>query len=206
MIYKNHKKICLFTNYRTGSSFLTGELYTRNALPGIGEYFDHSCQVPTKPFVTYVNFDTKLRNFKSMPKGVLKLMANHVDSDHKIEEILNECDLVIYNYRRDFRRQALSYIAAKQNQTWQITGLPEWDQVPAEVHLKPIDEEFVDYCVKVLKFNYEKMAQFYKKYPGDLYCMEDFEIQQPYNTKYIWDGEPPVIDQFTYTDSYFTGK
>ena len=33
------------------------------------------------------------------------------------------------------------------------------------------------------------MREIYKKYPGPVYCMEDFPVKRPYNRKYNWSNQ-----------------
>lgn len=195
------KKICIFTNYRTGSSFLNSRIAAINNLLGVGEHF------------SYYNirndielFETSYANLISNPRFVVKLMADHLQYNHElIEKVLTSVDKIIYLYRKDFTSQAKSYIASASTNTFMITGFKESMQSPEDSVIKigNLQQETIDNYINKLKKNYYTMAEFYKKYPGDLLCLEDFKIKKPYKKTVIWLDKEPIVPEFD-VESLFT--
>lgn len=117
----NLMKTCVFTNYRTGSSFLTGKKSAEAKLTPIGEYFNFlnygskntifagTTGLPED--VQQLSYETAFRNFSSMKSASLKLMGDHVNHDDaKINDILDQCDTITYLYRRNYKAQLLSLL------------------------------------------------------------------------------------------------
>jgi hypothetical protein len=187
------RRICLVTNYRTGSSFLSSLISDTNKVEGLGEYFGPCSYVKEFPF------SLAFRNFNTMKQFNLKFMANHLDYDmDRISQVLNKCDRIIYLYRRDFEAQALSWVASQRTMSWAQTGLKEFYQHEQDkvIIRPPLPEDFVQHNIDILKNNYITMAKIYQKYPGTVYCLEDFEIKRPYQRKIIWECDKPIIEDF----------
>ena len=102
------KKICLLTNYRTGSTFFIRETFLSNRILPTEEW-EH--------FNTDKSFEESLQILKDRDEFVFKIMPDQIDLDKtKLKKVLNECDEVIYLYRRDFEAQARGWIA------WNLSG------------------------------------------------------------------------------------
>lgn len=187
------RRICLVTNYRTGSSFLSRSISDVNKINPIGEYFGPCSYVDQFPF------SLAIRNFNTMKEFNLKFMANHVDYDmEKIDQILSKCDRIIYLYRRDFKAQALSWVASQRTMSWSQTGFKEFYQRDDDkvIIRPPLPEDFVKHNIDILKNNYIAMSEIYRRYPGNVFCLEDFDIKKPYQRKVIWECEKPSIEDF----------
>lgn len=186
------KKICIFTNYRTGSSFLNQRIGFINGTKTFGEMFSYY-QVKNN----LESFDEHLSHLNSNSKFVLKLMADHLSYDKdKLEQVLTSCDKIVYLYRKDFKAQAMSYIAASITNTYSITGLKENLQNHRIITVPQVPQQQIDSYVDVLKNNYLSMSYFFNKIPGELICLEDFEIKKPYQKTISWIGEVPEIPEF----------
>ena len=102
------KKVCVLTNYRTGSTFFIQETFLTNRIAPTGdwEYFNDDR-----------DFDFALNQLKIPNKLVFKMMPDHIDhSPVKLSKIATVCDEFMYLYRRDFDAQAKSWIA------WNVSG------------------------------------------------------------------------------------
>lgn len=196
-IYSKHiyreKKICVFTNYRTGSSSLTQNIATLNNIESVGEQF------------AYESVDRDISKFEKTfldihknNQFVLKLMADHLRyNDELINKVLSSVDKIIYLYRRDFTAQAKSYIASYLTHTLGPFGYKEIINSKSSIINVPENyTEHFDNIVNKLKMNYLKMSEFYKKVPGDLLCLEDFEVKRPYIKTVIWPGPEPIIEPY----------
>jgi LPS sulfotransferase NodH len=188
------KKICIFTNYRTGSSFLNSRIANVNRVAALGEKFSYY-GTSNNPDI----FEKCFRDLTSTPRFAIKLMADHLNFDHdKIEQVLNSVDKIIYLYRKDFVAQAKSYIASASTNTYTVNGFKEYGQTPENsiITIDALSHEQIDTYVNVLKENYLTMSYFYKKIPGELRCLENFEIKKPYKKTIIWKDEEPIIPDF----------
>lgn len=233
-------KVCLFTNYRTGSSYTIAKIAGRSNIPGIGEYFNHSNFGQDKSVYRLLpktkdkfadhqfTFDTAFKNFSSMENGAaLKLMGDHVDHDfRKLNAIVDQCDSIIYLYRRDFKAQMLSILAADYTKNygpgdamkWVFSmqdahyNLARWKskeeiekriekkykaaQTSESIITQPISAETIARYEKTLKDNYNTMAKFYKTHPGKLICLEDTKDQYPYKNNVTWENGKPDLNDF----------
>jgi hypothetical protein len=188
------KKICIFTNYRTGSSFLNSRIAATNNLLAIGEHFNYYNIKNNLPL-----FDTCYTDLISKPRFAVKLMADHlVYNNELIEKVLTKVDKIIYLYRKDFTAQAKSYISSASTNTFMVTGLKETFQTPEDsvITVADLEQSVIDNYIDTLKKNYYTMAYFYKKFSGDLLCLEDFKIKNPYQKTIMWGGKEPVIPEF----------
>jgi len=142
----------------------------------------------------FSKFDGVLEDILKKNKFVLKLMPDHLKyNDDMILRVLNSMDKVIYLYRRDFTAQAKSLIAAYLTDTFGFYGHKEMSNPINPIITVPEDfEDHVHTLTNVLKNNYIKMAEFYKKIPGELLCLEDFESQRPYQKTIVWPREPNI--------------
>jgi hypothetical protein len=197
-----HKKICVFTNYRTGSSMFSLNLSSSNYLPAIGEYFG-SCL--NQEGFTY---ETAMRNFKSMSKCVVKFMPDHLHYNKTmIDLMLAETDKIIYLYRRNFKSQALSWLAAVSNNSFGVTGFSEFEQIPdAEIRVKNLSDKKISRATTILKQNYLMMASYIKSHPGEIICLEDMKTQRPYKRNIIWEQDIPEIEPFDVENILFSGN
>lgn len=173
----NGKKICLLTNYRTASTYFIRETFFTNKIPPTGNW-EHFNQR---------NFLTAYKELKHVNKFILKLMPDQIDLAYeKFEAINTICDEIIYLYRRDFEAQAKSWLA------WNLSGDYEhhWGE-EKQFDIKTT-QEVADAHTQQLIDNYKFIKTIFKKYPGSVYCMEDFPIYRPYNRKYNWINEVKI--------------
>ena len=108
-------------------------------------------------------------------------MPDHIEhSPLKLDKIATICDEFIYLYRRDFEAQAKSWIA------WHVSGDHEHHWGEMKEYDISITQKDADVYIQQLIDNYHSMKYAYKKYPGRVYCLEDFPIKTPYDRKYNW--------------------
>lgn len=194
------KKICVLTNYRSGSSSFCTSIGNTNKTYMLGEYFN-----PVTFNGTGFTINKALRNLYSMDRYVLKLMPDHLRYNHDLlDTVLSHADKIIYLYRRDFVAQAKSFLAANSTKSFGITGYKELDQSPETSIIKvpELSETFIEENVNRLRNNYIAMADCFKKFPGEVFCLEDFPKQNPYRTTVIWKKEVTNIPNFD-VDSLF---
>lgn len=189
MLKSNANRICLVTNYRTGSSNIITNISETNRLQTYGEYF-----APVGWSSKLFSFDTAFRNVNSVKKFTLKLMADHVDHDmNNIARILDIMNEIKYLYRRDFTSQALSYIAARTTHSYAVTGYREmYQSSDTTVHVRHVPVQVIEECCDILINNYKTMAKIMKIYPGDVLCLEDLSIKKPYTRTITWEDD--VVD------------
>lgn len=196
-IYKENK-ICIFTNYRTGSSFLSRKISNLSNSVGLGEHFAY--QKRDRKITNYSEsvFNEEFSNIHKNKRFLIKLMADHLDyTDGYIQQVLGSVDKIIYLYRRDFAAQAKSYVAGMMTKSLGFHGYKEMET--SNITTVTVPEEYKEhspFLIDILKKNYIKMSEFYKKVPGDMYCLEDFEVQRPYRKIVVWPGTEPVIEPF----------
>ena len=49
-----------------------------------------------------------------------------------------------------------------------------------------VDQQYFDQQTEILENNYKFLEQVYVKYPGTVYCLEEFTNQKPYDREYNW--------------------
>lgn len=196
------KKICVLTNYRSGSSSFCTAIGNTNKTFMLGEYFN-----PVSYNGTGFTIDKALRNLYSMNRYVLKLMPDHLRYNKELlDTVLSHVDKVIYLYRRDFVAQVKSFLAANSTKSFGVTGYKELDQSPETSIIKvpELSDTFIQENISTLKNNYLVMSECFKKFPGEVFCLEDFPKQNPYRTTIIWKKEVTDIPKFD-VDSLFSG-
>jgi len=188
------KKICIITNYRTGSSSFITTISDLNKNPSLGEYFSK---------VSYdgrgFTIDKAFRNVLSKPRYIVKVMPDHLRYNIELlTTIITNSDRIIYLYRRDFVSQVKSFLAAKSTNSYSVTGYKELDQTPENsiVKVPVLSTEFIQEATHILINNYLAMAECYRLFPGDIYCLEDFANQNPYKKQNIWAQELPYITPY----------
>jgi hypothetical protein len=188
------KRICIITNYRTGSSSFITIISDLNKNPSMGEYFA-KVSYGGKGFT----IDKAFRNLLSMPRYLVKVMPDHLRYNMELlTNVITNSDRIIYLYRRDFVSQVNSFLAAKSTNSYSVTGYKELDQSPESsiVKVPVLSTEFIQEATDLLKNNYITMSECYKLFPGDIYCLEDFENQNPYKKQIIWSQELPYIQPY----------
>ena len=168
------KKICLLTNYRTASTYFIRETFYTNKIPPTGnwEHFNNR------------NFLPAYKELKPINKFIFKLMPDQIDHNYEKFEALNTtCDEIVFLYRRDFEAQAKSWIA------WNLSDDHEHHWGEQKQFNISTTQAVADVYTNQLIENYKFISKIYKKYPGSVYCMEDFPVKRPYNRKYNWLNE-----------------
>jgi hypothetical protein len=166
------KKVCVLTNYRTGSTFFIRETFLENRLMPM-ENWEH--------FNTNKQFDFLVNELHERSAFVFKLMPDQINLDkEKYHTVLSECDEIVYLFRRDFKAQARGWIA------WNLSGDHEHHYGEIKKYDINVTQEIADYYSKELIDNYKFMNYSFKRYPGSVYCLEDFPIQVPYSRIYNW--------------------
>ena len=169
------KRICIICNYRTGSTFFIRETFLGNRINPTGnwEYFNDNR-----------DFNFALEQLTIPSKFVFKLMPDHIDhSLVKLDKLSTICDEFMYLYRRDFEAQARSWIA------WNMAGDHEHHYGKVKEYNIDVTQEVADRYTQQLIDNYKSMRYAYQKYPGKVYCLEDFSVKIPYDRRYIWKNE-----------------
>lgn len=166
------RKICVITNYRTGSTFFIRETFLTNRIMPMGDW-EH--------FNTDKNFDFLVNELQNRSAFTFKLMPDHIQLDKdKYNKILSECDEIVYLYRRDFEAQARGWIA------WNVSGDHEHHYGELKRYDINITQEQADVYTNQLIDNYKFMKYSFKTFPGAVFCLEDFPIQVPYSRIYNW--------------------
>jgi hypothetical protein len=173
-----------------------------------------------KEFASDEKFIEQLENgepccFKYMPYQLHQ-------QDKNIDRLMNSVDKIYYLYRRDFMAQCKSWIAVRQQGDFGGTGFisgpqiskAQFEESQREKHLgllgkteEPVKHHieinpeglYATRLVKQLTNNYEYMAKLYKKYPGELVCMEDFFENRPeekYNRIVTFERDPILPEGF----------
>lgn len=136
------KKICIFTNYRTASSFLVSCIGSANNLPVLGEYFGlanakHGIAQNNPKYdemrrrTQNFDYDKAVKYVETMKSGVVKIMPDQLLCDkEKIAHVLGQFDKIIYWYRSDFNAQLLSFIAAYSKSHYDSSFLDEIYEIP----------------------------------------------------------------------------
>lgn len=192
------KRICVFANYRTASTTVYQSIVENNNLPSLAEYF----RTTNIGYAKLFPYEKAFRNFNSMNEFALKIMADHVQYDQqKITDILNRCDRIVYTYRRDFKSQALSWLAA--NSTASYADLRKLNGDVAEFIVPHMSPVYITKQLDMLKNNYITMGEFCKSHPGDIICLDDFEEKNPYTRVYTWSAGKPEIPDFDVEQAIF---
>ena len=169
------RKVCVLTNYRTGSTFFIRETFLSNRIMPMGDW-EH--------FNNNKSFEFLLDELKQRTAFVFKLMPDQIQLDEaKYNDILGECDEVVYLYRRDFEAQARGWIA------WNMAGDHDHHYGELKRYDIKITQEVADkYCQELID-NYKFMNKSFKKFLGNVYCLEDLPIQVPYSRIYNWQSQ-----------------
>jgi hypothetical protein len=184
------KKICLLTNYRTGSTFFIRETFLTNRILPTEEW-EH--------FNTDKSFEESLQILKDRDEFVFKIMPDQIDLDKtKLKKVLNECDEVIYLYRRDFEAQARGWIA------WNLSGDHEHHWGESKTYHIKVTQDLADWYANELIDNYKFMNYAFKKRSGPVYVLEDFPIQIPYSRIYNWEKNVTIPDFNTHKEVFRT--
>jgi len=174
----NGKRICLVTNYRTGSTFFIRETFKVNKIP------------PTENWEHFNSKRTFAQNFNLLQRSqsfIFKLMPDQIDhSLTGIKLIEDRCDELIYLYRRNFVSQASSWIA------WNLTGDHDHHWGENRTYEVEPTQEIADKYTNQLLENYQSMKYIYNQYPGRVFCLEDFPNQYPYNRNYKWQSKVKI--------------
>lgn len=190
--YPGAKRIAIFANYRSASSYTHRQVVNANNIDGLGEYFaEVGRQEGDLPF------DKAMSNLQNIHRYTIKIMANQLKFDQdKIKAVLELCDKIVYVYRRDFRAQALSLISVSPNKLYSLMGFAGDGQKPTEVIVPILSEAYIKSILDLLKDNYFCMAQFIKTHPGEIICLEDLHQQKPYLKTTIWQQPVPEFEDF----------
>ncbi len=166
------RKICVITNYRTGSTFFIRETFLTNRIMPMGDWEHFNSNKP---------FGRLLFELQQRTAFVFKLMPDQINLDKsKFNDIIGQCDEIVYLYRRDFEAQAKGWIA------WNVSGDHEHHYGELKRYDIKISQEDADKYSQQLINNYKFMRDTFKKFPGNVYCLEDFPIQIPYSRIYNW--------------------
>ena len=156
------RKICVITNYRTGSTFFIRETFLTNRIMPMGDWEHFNSNKP---------FGRLLFELQQRTAFVFKLMPDQINLDEsKFNDIIGQCDEIVYLYRRDFEAQAKGWIA------WNVSGDHEHHYGELKRYDIKISQEDADKYSQQLINNYKFMRDTFKKFPGNVYCLEDFPI------------------------------
>ena len=233
-----YNTVCIVTNFRCASTsfnLLKAEEYD---LPYKGELFSHerSRNLGNAPSLWKLRRENKEREVKysneeliylcrdeafleELRKGepcCFKVMPSHIKTDDMLYNIVSSCDKVYYLYRRDFKAQLSSYLAARMKGDWIATGFkrksrPNTHEMIKDTHLgtngkgetvvRNLDPfqnmKLRRLLPEQLINNYIRMAELYKQIPGELICAEDYftkDKYNPYNRKINWTKDPNFED------------
>ena len=169
----------VLTNYRTGST----------------SFVSKNCSKHTVNHWEIINTQNhKLKNIAKVLKNsrsyIAKIMPDQLQGDWDcLDNIMKECDNLVYLYRKDFTAQCLSWIAMKHLGDWhkRPQGTSAWIE-----HTIDIDQQFADEHIEVIRSNNDALQTLYKKYPGQVYAYEDIQDNDPYKRKYNWIYTPSI--------------
>jgi len=182
------RKVCVITNYRTGSTFFIRETFLTNRIMPMGDW-EH--------FNNDKNFNYLLHELKQRTAFSFKLMPDHIQLDkEKYHKILSQCDELVYLYRRDFEAQARGWIA------WNMSGDHDHHYGELKRYDIKLTQEEADKYTNQLIDNYKFMNWSFKKYPGNVYCLEDFPLQVPYSRIYNWQSDITIPDFNTHKEVF----
>ena len=182
------RKVCVLTNYRTGSTFFIRETFLTNRIMPMGNWEHFNSDKP---------FGLLLSQLQQRTAFVLKLMPDQIQLDQsKYHDLLGECDEIVYLYRRDFEAQARGWIA------WNIAGDHEHHYGEHKLYDIKVTQEQADMFSQQLIDNYKFMNYSFKKFPGNVYCLEDFPIQVPYSRIYNWQSDITIPDFNTHKEVF----
>lgn len=105
-------------------------------------------------------------------------------ADKILNDMLIQCDKIVYCYRRNTTEQINSLVLAKKTK--------EWRRDNRSTLIESTEQEFF-WCGESLLFRYEQLISLLKIHAGDVLCMEDILDHQPYDNR----PEP----KFKYTGS-----
>lgn len=200
--YKGAKRICVFANYRSASSYIHNTITTVNSNVPLGEYFaevnpniDGPCE--NKDTNNTFSYEKAIKNLQSIPRYTVKLMANQLQfDDTKIKSVLDIVDKVVYVYRRDFIAQGLSLLSVAPHKLYSVMGFRESGQAPSIIDVPILSQEYIDRMTNILRDNYTCMAKYIKTYPGEIICLEDIVNQKPYLKTTVWNQPIPEFEDF----------
>ena len=142
-------------------------------------------------------FKVLLNQLQQRTAFVLKLMPDQIQLDEsKYHDLLGQCDEIVYLYRRDFEAQARGWIA------WNIAGDHEHHYGEHKLYDIKVTQEQADMYSQQLIDNYKFMNYSFKKFPGNVYCLEDFPIQVPYSRIYNWQSDITIPDFNTHKEVF----
>ena len=194
--------ICIITNFRCGSSFLTSHLSKLYDLPFCGELLNPTTQWAIGNANKSATPFQKLEEIKKGARGVFKIMPAHARYNVALlEEFINASEMAFYLYRRDFRAQTISWVQSKITNSWANNGFLKTDDVRDLVNGEygetvkytiKVTQQYVDNCASYLKKNWEIIDTLCKNKQLPAICVEDFEIKKPYNKEFIWTATTPI--------------
>ena len=181
-------KTVIVTLTRTGSTFLNLKLAQENKLYSFGEILNHSTNIFDKRFennfnVDISNLNTKLKNnyifntWKKLNNSICRIIPNQTKDELLVEKYLQCADKIIYHYRKDITSQIYSTIIA--NKTKQYSS----DREPYDKEISLL--EFTEMSKKIQN-RYLKIIDLYKKFPGKISCLEDYD-QKPFVKSYLFE-------------------
>ena len=231
--------VCIVTNFRTASTTFNllkseeydlpykGEMFSHERprslgnAPGLWEMRQSNASGETEYSHEEMLHLTRDEAFlKELQKGTpccFKIMPTHIKTnDSMLHDIISACDKVYYLYRRDFKAQLNSYLAARIGGDYSKTGFKQMSKVnsierirethlgtrgKAETVVKKLDPNTNPrlrmFIANNLITNYMRMAEAYKQIPGELVCYEDYftgDKYNPYNREIHWTEDPNLED------------
>ena len=233
-----YKSVCIVTNYRTASTSFTLIKADEYGLPYKGELFSHERpyrigavprlgelkHIPRQEKIEMTKEELIIDEIKNGTECCFKLMPLQIENELNTEQLLKSVDKIYYLYRRDFKSQCLSWIAARALGDWGKTGfkvktsIKDLFERQKELHLGTVgkkdspvirnitleklshydpEKKRVKMLIKDLMENYIEMSKLYRKFPGELVCTEDYfsgNKYNPYNRVTTFDVEIDVPD------------
>jgi len=95
-------------------------------------------------------------------------------ADKILNDMLIQCDKIVYCYRRNTTEQINSLALAKKTK--------EWRRDNRNTIIDITNQEFF-WCGESLLFRYEQLISLLKTYRGDVLCMEDVLDYEPYENR-----------------------
>ena len=128
---------------------------------------------------------------------VFKLMPDQIGLNKtKLKKVFDECDEIIYLYRRDFEAQARGWIA------WNLSGDHEHHWGESKTYQIKVTQDLADWYSNELMDNYKFMSHAFKIRSGPVHVLEDFPIQIPYSRMYNWKNNVTIPDFNTHKELF----
>jgi len=192
----------LIANFRSGSTWRCKGIASENNAKNLGEYFYMRPSYGLHLLGPGIYYKRRYKELLNYENCVIKLTPSNTLIERNLDrmlEIVDSADTIEYLYRKDFKKQVLSWIAA----TTSSGGYGEHSR-GVSVCVPEINADIVQNASNFLQQNYELMGELYKQRPSRVNCLEDIG-STPYHREYFWPDRIPDIPSID-VSAYFPTK